>query len=222
MISTHGYIKTYVGEEHHQADSKGYAYEHRLVAERIIGRDLKSFEIVHHKDGNKQNNEPSNLEIVVGNAAHFLKHRKRADLRLPDEPNTIVSCKCGCGETLSKYDVSGRPRKYISGHNPPNSPTRSAILKALNNSQLSVSEIVEETRIGRRAINVCLIKLHKAGLIVRVKTGTYGLPGTPIRINETIECACGCGEKFLKYDQPWRTRKYKSGHNWRAKCSQKK
>lgn len=39
-------------------------HEHRRVAEQMTGRKLKSNEHVHHKDGNKHNNDPSNLEVM--------------------------------------------------------------------------------------------------------------------------------------------------------------
>lgn len=38
--------------------------EHRVRMERHIGRALRDDEIVHHKDGDKSNNDPSNLEIM--------------------------------------------------------------------------------------------------------------------------------------------------------------
>ena len=38
-ISSHGYVKVYIGRNHPKADSSGYAYEHRLIAEDILGRD---------------------------------------------------------------------------------------------------------------------------------------------------------------------------------------
>ena len=55
-------------------DRKGYRVlkiagrqykEHRLVMERKLGRKLHGSENVHHIDGDRQNNDPSNLELWV-------------------------------------------------------------------------------------------------------------------------------------------------------------
>ncbi len=45
--------------------SDGYELEHRYVMEIHLGRALLTSEHVHHKDGNKTNNELSNLEVVM-------------------------------------------------------------------------------------------------------------------------------------------------------------
>ena len=51
---------------------RGLTYEktygrhtHRVVAEQQLGRPLRSDEIVHHIDGNKRNNNPSNLRVMT-------------------------------------------------------------------------------------------------------------------------------------------------------------
>lgn len=40
--------------------------EHRLVLARKLGRPLLKHETVHHKDGDRGNNHPDNLELRVG------------------------------------------------------------------------------------------------------------------------------------------------------------
>lgn len=55
-------------------DKAKYRAKHRLIMEKAIGRELRSDEIVHHKDGNKLNNALENLEIVT-RAEHINIHR---------------------------------------------------------------------------------------------------------------------------------------------------
>lgn len=47
---------------------------HRVVVERMIGRKLTSKDVVHHIDGNKQNNDPSNLKVMT-HSEHLSEHR---------------------------------------------------------------------------------------------------------------------------------------------------
>jgi predicted DNA-binding protein (UPF0251 family) len=58
---------------HPFADKRGYVREHRLVMEQTLGRYLHPKEVVHHIDGDKRNNAPSNLEVFQTNADH-LRH----------------------------------------------------------------------------------------------------------------------------------------------------
>lgn len=58
--------------------------QHRIVMESILGRALKPDEIVHHKDGNKRNNAPSNLE-VMSRKTHMEHHRGDLRHKWPDE-----------------------------------------------------------------------------------------------------------------------------------------
>lgn len=114
-ITFAGYVHVNVGR-HHLADKHGYAAEHRMVAEAKLGRRLLDGEVVHHKDGDKQNNDPDNLEILPSVAHHSHEHGLRTDRRHPDEENVKIVCACGCGTELFKYDYLGRPRERIAGH----------------------------------------------------------------------------------------------------------
>jgi hypothetical protein len=117
-ITEHGYVLVKVGFDHHLADVRGYAYEHRLVAEAKLGRRLLPGELAHHDDENKANNSPENIEPVSSLAEHRVLHRKPGcNLRLPGEANPNMSCACGCGGTFPKFDGTGRPRKFVTGHN---------------------------------------------------------------------------------------------------------
>lgn len=117
-IASNGYVLIRVGKNHHLSDVRGYAYEHRIVAEQKIKRRLKKGEQVHHIDGNPQNNSTENIEVTKSRHHHAVKHRRSGKkLRLPGEKNPSIFCGCGCGSQFALYDASGRPRRFISGHN---------------------------------------------------------------------------------------------------------
>jgi hypothetical protein len=201
---------------HHRADVRGYVYEHVLVAENMIGRQLRKGEQVRHCDRDPGNNDHANLKIRT----------------LPD--NSLIECACGCGSTFARFDSTGRPRKFVSGHNPQTAPTRDALLAALAASPdkcVSAADLVTAAGVGVQATRVALSKLLACGVIDRPRFGYYRLPGStatfpplarkrpkhewgsalPAVHKEALledfddRCAYGCGRKASVWDHliPW-------------------
>ena len=73
VIRTGGYVWVYC-PSHPRARKDGYFYEHVLVAEKMLGRFLEPGEVVHHKDEDRTNNSPENLEIFKNNGKHTSFH----------------------------------------------------------------------------------------------------------------------------------------------------
>lgn len=59
---------------------------HRMVAEWKIGRRLKPEECVHHKDRNKANWHPDNIEVMASTKAHFAEHPEIAERMRTNNP----------------------------------------------------------------------------------------------------------------------------------------
>ena len=49
-------------------------HQHRVVAERILGRALHDDEVVHHEDNDKKNNDPRNLIVFPSQGQHARHH----------------------------------------------------------------------------------------------------------------------------------------------------
>ncbi len=64
LINRTGYIKI-----------KG-RYAHRIAMELAIGRELLPSEVVHHIDGNKRNNDISNLILFKTNSEHLIAEKR--------------------------------------------------------------------------------------------------------------------------------------------------
>jgi hypothetical protein len=61
---SHGYFVVPVSHDlRHLVNGETSVLEHRLVMAQMLGRPLTTLESVHHKNGNRLDNRPANLEL---------------------------------------------------------------------------------------------------------------------------------------------------------------
>ncbi|MCK5613253.1 HNH endonuclease [Candidatus Pacearchaeota archaeon] len=65
IISSHGYTKLRVEKSDQLSDPNGYAYEHHIVWRKSGNMHPKKGQVIHHINGNKQDNRIENLKLVT-------------------------------------------------------------------------------------------------------------------------------------------------------------
>lgn len=103
-VTGNGYIQIHM-PEHHRARN-GYVFEHILEAEKKIGRKLLPNEIVHHKNRDKKDNSPENLE-VLDRGEHTILHSKER------RKGKEVPCTT-CGKTIYRKPSHIKAKNYCS------------------------------------------------------------------------------------------------------------
>jgi hypothetical protein len=73
-IDKHGYVLVLAPLDHPHPNSAGYIREHRLVMEQHMERYLNSEEVVHHRNGIKDDNRLENLRLYAAHSHHFSEH----------------------------------------------------------------------------------------------------------------------------------------------------
>ena len=113
-----------------------FVREHRVVAEQMLGRPLHANEVVHHKNGVKDDNRPENLEVMT-RGQHALEHVTPEVLRqrsiaynavaFADFPKTCVRPGCdrkpvSKGRCGAHYVADRRREGKVRSRNDPLKP----------------------------------------------------------------------------------------------------
>lgn len=102
-----GYRYCRTSPPHPKANSNGLYPLHRVVAENKLGRLLEPGEVVHHRDEDKTNDSPENLEPKT-QADHARDHAKVV-------PEIICTCPCGKAFALKPNQFRLRKKRSQNG-----------------------------------------------------------------------------------------------------------
>jgi len=84
-IGGNGWYVCLLMPEHPKCNKMGYIQEHRYVMEQELGRYLEKYEVVHHKNGKKDDNRLSNLVVMTKrehDKMHLDEYRKKRSVKL--------------------------------------------------------------------------------------------------------------------------------------------
>jgi hypothetical protein len=131
MRHSTGYILRYVpGRPDGIGVNKAYVLEHRFVMEQMLGRPLEPHERVHHKNGQRDDNRPENLELWKVKGKKDPAGVRAADYHCP-------GCRC---EELG-YDQPPDPTRVIG---PEGRPVVEAIAEATEYLRLYRPDLLAE------------------------------------------------------------------------------
>lgn len=126
ILDRHGYAEVWV-PLHPQCSHSAYVREHRLLMEVLLDRYLDPVEQIHHIDGCRWHNWPSNLQLFPDNASHLsIGHSHEANatrrqLKADAERNNTWIGHCSTpADTLAlcPAEIREKLETWIAKHRP--------------------------------------------------------------------------------------------------------
>lgn len=190
--NTNGYYQYYI-PEHHLANKAGNVYEHQIMAEEKLGRELRPEEVVHHNDRNRYNNSFDNLMVFKTSADHTAYHMGRDIILDGDVYVAVGKCTRKNGDYKNKCPYCGRLKSYTS----------KMCLDCYNKEQASNIPPKEELREHFKDKSMCAIGriYNVSDNAVRKWCKKYGLPVNRKDIEKFREDEFGIiKEKKIKHE----------------------
>ena len=111
--------------------------EHRYIMEQYLGRKLNRYEVVHHKDGNKRNNDIENL-VLMSLSEHSKEHGFKREVS-EETRQKISKALTGNKSPTRKFNDS-QIEQIRSLHN--NGHSNRKIAKMFNANHQTINDIV--------------------------------------------------------------------------------
>ena len=103
---SHGGYYEIRNKDHHRSRKNGYVFEHILIAEKMLSREIKINEHVHHINKNKLDNRVKNLQVMT-HGEHTKEHSK--DRR----KGVYISCEM-CGKQFYSKQSHAKIARFCS------------------------------------------------------------------------------------------------------------
>lgn len=101
---------------HPRANPNGYIFEHILIAEKALGKNLPKKAVVHHANEINNDNRNENLIICEDNNYHKLLHKRKRAFDATGNPKWVKCVYCGEWDdpkNMSIYERRKYSNKYI-------------------------------------------------------------------------------------------------------------